>query len=35
MMVWGNQNYWKISFVVMTFLDDTVFHPFIVEGQVL
>ena len=28
MMVWGNKNYWKISFVVITFLDNTIFHPF-------
>ena len=28
MMVWGNKNCWKISFVVITFLDNTIFHPF-------
>ena len=28
MMVWGNKNCWKISFVVITFLDNTTFHPF-------
>ena len=27
-MVWGNKNCWKISFVVITFLDNTIFHPF-------
>ena len=30
----GNKKYWKISFVVITFLDDKLFHPSTVLGQV-